>query len=70
MVGIGFKEGRCKSGEEVWEELIVSVETEEETDHLLESAELEDKGTGGSRMETREILKNIFGGINKVYEYS
>ena len=56
MVGIGFKGGRCKIEEGVWEELIVSVETEDVTDHLLESAEVEDKGTGGSRMETRGIL--------------
>ena len=56
MVGIGFKGGRCKIEEGVWEELILSVETEDVTDHLLESAEVEDKGTGGSRMETRGIL--------------
>ena len=46
-MGMGFKEGRCKIKED-GDELMVSAETEEETEEL-ESGELEDKGTGGSR---------------------
>ena len=50
MIGIGFQGGRCKIRENVWDELIVSVETEEETDGL-ESVELEEDETGVFRME-------------------
>ena len=43
---------------DVGDELIVSAEIEEETKEL-ESVELEDEGTGGSRMKTIGSLLNI-----------
>ena len=44
VIELGLKSGRCKM-KEVWDELLVSAETEEETEELR-SIELEDKGTG------------------------
>ena len=58
VIWIGFEEGRCKVKEEVSEEFLGSVETEEETEEV-ESVELENKTTGESRMETRRVLTNI-----------
>ena len=53
VIWIGYKGGQFIIREGVWEELMVSVETEEETEELV-LVELEDRVTGESRMETGE----------------
>ena len=54
---IGFKGGRLNIREGVWEELMVSVETEEQTEEL-ELVELEDRVREESRMEEDSDSKN------------